>query len=115
MSQPISNTHTPGPWIWTEEGYSLRPECPQPDTHDIHTILDLEMRGCGFAGSKLEDSLQEDKANHALIAAAPELLEALTIAEEFMRGFECDQAQTGMEIKLAIIRHALSKGTGQHE
>ncbi|HQS59754.1 MAG: hypothetical protein B7Y56_03145 [Gallionellales bacterium 35-53-114] len=115
MSQPINITYTPGPWIWSEEGYSLRPEFPQPDTHHIHTILDLEMCGCGFAGSKLEDSLKEDKANHALIAAAPELLEALSIAEEFMRGFEGDEAQVGMEIKLAIIRHALSKARGQHE
>lgn len=116
MEQPVSNNaHTPGPWQWSESGYSLRPEFPQPDTHHIHTILEISSLGYGFIGSKPEDVLQENKANHALIAAAPELLEALTMAEEFISGFEGDEAQTGIEIKLAIMRQALAKARGEYE
>lgn len=114
MTQPNSaNVHTPGPWKWSNEGYSLRPEFPQPDTHHIHTIFEVDTFGWGFVGSTLEDSLKESDANRALIEAAPILLDALIVAEEFMRGFEGDEAQVGMEIKLAILRSAIAKAKGE--
>ena len=83
--------------------------------HHIHTILEVDSKGYGFAFSGLEGTLREGEANSALIAAAPELLQALVIAEEFMCGFEGDEAQTGLEINLAIVRQAIAKARGEYE
>jgi len=66
---------TPGPWRW--DGYSLRPANPNPDAHAVHTILEAEHLAWGFAGSDLAACLAEDVANRHLIAAAPDLYEAL--------------------------------------
>lgn len=44
--------------------------------------------------------------------AAPELLEALLIAESFMAGFEDDESQEGIQDNLRQIRAALAKATG---
>lgn len=44
-----------------------------------------------------------------LLAAAPELLEELEAAEEFMAGFEGDETQDGINSKLASIRAAIAK------
>ena len=99
--------HTPGPWRW--DGHSLLPCNPDYKSHAVHTILEADNFAWGFVSSKLEDVLPEDEANRALIAAAPELLEALTFAEQFMSGFEGDAAQDGIDAKLTTIRIALSK------
>ena len=52
------------------------------------------------------------EANARLISAAPELLTALERAEGFIRGFEDDESQEGMEYLLATIRHAIVKAGG---
>lgn len=51
-------------------------------------------------------------ANARLIAAAPELLEALNLAELFMSGFEGDSMQVELEGQLRKIRAAIAKATG---
>lgn len=105
MSREIK--HTPGPWKW--EGNALLPLNPEPDLHAVHTILEVDQFAWGFTFSKLEPLLAEDAANRALIASAPELLEALTAAEEFISGFEDDQAQVGINEQLSAMRIVLSK------
>lgn len=104
---PREIKHTPGPWKW--EGHALRPLNPEPNLHAIHTIFEVDHFAWGFAFSKLEPLLAEDEANRALIASAPELLEALTAAEEFISGFEDDQAQDGINEQLTAMRIVLSK------
>lgn len=70
--------HTPGPWKWN--GYSLRPENPNPDAHAVHTILEVDTFAYGFVDSDLAATTAECAANRALIEAAPDLLDALHMA-----------------------------------
>jgi hypothetical protein len=53
----------------------------------------------------------ETAANARLIAAAPDLLEALIMAELFMLGFDGDETQEGMSSKFVQIRAAIAKAT----
>lgn len=71
-------THTPGPWKW--DGYSLRPTNPDPEHSAVHTIIDAENTGLGFTGSDYKATIAESDANLALIAAAPQLLDAARAA-----------------------------------
>lgn len=48
-----------------------------------------------------------------IIAAAPNVLAALRIAEDFMSGFEGDELQDGIDEKLATIRAAIAKAEGR--
>ena len=73
-----SASHTPGPWKW--DGYSLRPVNPDPDTHAVHTILEVDNFAYGFIASELAATIAEDNANRALIEAAPTMLDALHMA-----------------------------------
>lgn len=73
-----SAMHTPGPWKW--DGYSLRPASPDPDTHAVHTILEVDNFAYGFIASELSATIAEDNANRALIEAAPVMLDALHMA-----------------------------------
>jgi hypothetical protein len=65
---------TPGPWEW--DGFALKPKNPDPARHAVHTILEGETRAWGFVDTDYQVVLREDEGNRALIAAAPELLEA---------------------------------------
>lgn len=70
----MSSRHTPGKWVWN--GHAL-----QPQTHDhtkgaVHTILEVETFAWGYLDSDRQATRLEDEANRAVIAAAPELLEA---------------------------------------
>lgn len=71
------NNHTPGPWVIYDDG------------HDEDTASDIIMARVGdenydIAEMSTERPLRERKANAALIAAAPDLLAALSDAVEFM-------------------------------
>ena len=104
--------HTPGPWHW--DGRPLIPDVPNPDGSAVHTILDSDGNTYGYLMSDWRATSAESEGNRRLIAASPDLLDALQIAEDFMSGFEDDEMQTGMGIKLAIIRAAICKATGGH-
>ncbi|KUE88912.1 hypothetical protein ASL20_09835 [Cupriavidus necator] len=78
----------------------------------MHTILEAETLGWRYLSSDLDTALRESEANMRLIAAAPELRDALKLAEEFVAGFENDDCQIGIGIKLAIIRSAIAKADG---
>lgn len=111
MNTTAKPKHTPGPWTWN--GHGLVPVNPDPDQHAVHTLLDVDTFAYGFVCSEIHDVIAEDKANRALIAAAPDLLAALLIAEEFISGFEDDEAQEGMAAKLGTIRAAIAKAEGR--
>ena len=84
--------HTPGPWVWVEPLHVLN------SAHG--KILDhAAYEGMWFA----RYSRAEDEANARLIAAAPDLLNALTVLADAAeaRGMPCDAA-----------RAAIAKATG---
>ena len=65
-------THTPGPWR-PYENPSLEPD----NAHAIGVTMDRDVRNDVAACNLLGLDLDECKANARLIAAAPDLLEAL--------------------------------------
>ncbi len=76
----MTTKHTPGPWRWTDN--SLAPVDPRPDDHSVAVIL--EDGDCyGFVAAETVDVLAEQDANRRLIAAAPDLLEALIAEQEW--------------------------------
>lgn len=91
--------HTPGPWSVSEEwdGTSIK----AGQFHVTHTI-----QSCGFHSEEEDKAVTQ--ANARLIAAAPELLEALrALAEEAfanMRG--------GRQDLIDDARAAIAKATG---
>ena len=70
-------THTPGPWVASDNGHILVDE----ESSYWQRRLEYANRGNGVEGWRIASMesmwTQEDKANARLIAAAPDLLEAL--------------------------------------
>lgn len=107
--------HTPGPWIW--DGNTLQPEQRDPERSQVHTILDAE-GGCGFLGSDWRETVTELDADRQLIAAAPELLEALKRLHANMTSQDLErQAARPTEDEylacMAAAAAAIAKATGQ--
>jgi len=90
----MTTAHTPGPWF--ASGTDVKPLGNRP-------LI------C-WTGTP-ERALPEARANARLIAAAPRLLAALAIAEEFMSGFEDDETQEDMAAKMTEIRAAIAAAT----
>jgi len=102
------HSHTPGPWRY----------CPQngSPTTGQHMIAGAkpgylaEVRDCGSG---------DVKANARLIAAAPDLLAALQVAEKFMEiasDWNMDEAEINGEMRstydwLEVVRAAIAKAT----
>ena len=109
----MSARHTPGPWILTTEateveGVNVR------FSIDSHTHISI----CGGQSQEhMKDAIYEDecRANARLIAAAPELLEALKQAEAALaRCFGAHKAEEGDRHRaLATCRAARAKATGE--
>jgi len=103
--QPAKAQHTPGPWAWSD-GHTLRAVTPNPDASSVHTILSSDGRECGYLGSNFRATLAELDADKQLIAAAPDLLEAL---------IELRDCTTYWNVPLGIVAHindAITKATG---
>lgn len=100
--------HTPGPWVW--DGYSLKPANPDPNNYSVHTIIEAENIGWGFLCSDHAKSRAESDANLALIAAAPDLLDAARAAEAVFATQKWLEASTDPEaIALFKLRAAIAK------
>jgi len=98
----MSPRHTPGPWHW--DGNTLMPVKPDPSKSHVHSILDAE-GGYGFLGSVSTKTLAELDADRALIAAAPDLLEAGAYALEVLNRNRGKQArQRANELAVALAR-----------
>lgn len=111
--QPNDSKHTPGPWAW--DGYSLRPANADPDTHAVHTVIGAEHFGWGFVMSDPAKTRAESAANLALIAAAPELLEAARAAEAVLgRQKWCSGSTDPEAVALSKLRAAIAKAGGSH-
>lgn len=98
----MSAKHTPGPWAIDGCG-SLG------NLDVIYGSGRITMMECE------NDEISDDElfANAALIAATPDLLEALDRAEAFISGFEDDDTQEGVTEMLAAIRVAIAKAKGE--
>ena len=75
----MTAAHTPGPWHWPNDSSELCPVDPDPDRSAVSSILHAD-GGYGFLGRANSETLAELDANRRLIAAAPELLDALRAA-----------------------------------
>ena len=97
--------HTPGPWKW--DGHMLVPETRDPDQHAVHTIIGRYHSAHGFIGSELNAVIQEDDANRALIAAAPELFKAAKLVYD-----EMSAVGELSPLTFELLAAALDKATG---
>lgn len=92
----MSSAHTPGPWkAHFEEAYYVT----GPDLGRVAMMMNLK-GAHGMAGRR---SGEESAANARLIAAAPDLLEAL---QAVTVGYRCP------DIWLGQVRAAIAKATG---
>lgn len=96
--------HTPGPW-------AFKP-------HEMGTFVRCEK---GYIISGPVNERPGHEANARLIAAAPELLEALKVAEQFMAiasDWNIDEAEINGEMRstydwLDLVRAAIATATGE--
>jgi uncharacterized NAD-dependent epimerase/dehydratase family protein len=99
--------HTPGPWT------ALPEECDNPYVRIRGTRLGRRFKIANVMNAGYDDQhereVEETRANAALIAAAPELLEALQ--EVFMIGDRLVSDVYGYEFK-EKARAAIAKATG---
>lgn len=99
--------HTPGPWRLSETA-SDSVVCDVNSGHDHPDVIAY------YGGHLIAESIHND-ANRALIAAAPDLLQALIeITDDYADRFDLDDKGTNTGIKSAIkrSREAISKATG---
>ena len=89
--------HTPGPWTNPEGSVSIF--CNYEDRPNISKVTDVH----GTLGA------EASVANARLIAAAPELLEALKTAISIMQDYDIDEALAG---EFDIFTDAWTKATG---
>ena len=102
----MSAAHTPGPWAEFE---------PTDTLHAVRSVLGKIVADVGYSGT-----IEGDKANARLIAAAPDLLEALCIAKKFMEiasDWSVDEAEINGDMRstydwLEIVNSAIAKATG---
>jgi hypothetical protein len=102
---------TPGPWAWGGD-FTLRPVNPDPTRSAVHTILSPD--GCfGFVDSDPAATLAEAERDRRLIAAAPELLDALRMAHRLiLRVAEAEGLADGSESPtMQAIEGAIAKAT----
>ena len=107
--------HTPGPWRIFEHSWSDTSVLAEGFDHAV-CLLDIN--------HATEESQASDEAvmaaNARLIAAAPDLLQALNIAAQFMSiasDWEIDVAEINGEMRsiyelLDVVRAAIAKATG---
>ena len=96
--------HTPGPWVECGQGTLLHPVTNNPITTEV-----VEAIGFGRIFEVYHYS-NENEANARLIAAAPELLEALIALESGVRNWISEGVSPEM---LASARAAIARAEGR--
>lgn len=99
--------HTPGPWTT-----KFRRHVNFEENSHIHLLTDKEGFNIGLLSSWVNDpeTKLEAKANALLIAAAPDLLEAL---EELLLAWdECQNPRDGVA---EHARSAIARAKGEHQ
>lgn len=70
--------HTPGPWTnsgWSSVSYQIHGD------GEIIAVINTSYKKTGYGDDEIKAAIKEQQANASLISAAPELLEALEIAD----------------------------------
>lgn len=100
--------HTPGPWRWTESG-----RLGSVNTAEIRSIaVILNSDGCLVYRDAADGWDDEQAANLALIAAAPELLEALQGVIDLMENWHVLEGTPWMTKQFGDARRAIRKSEG---
>lgn len=88
--------HTPGPWVWTPESESIHGYSPEGEA--LVVVYELNT----------------NEADARLIAAAPELLEALILLEaEMVASGNANATDFGWPLAIQKTRAAIAKATGE--
>ena len=90
----MSALHTPGPWEWAEDVDGWGREGLSPDV----------------IRPTVNERIRVDDANARLIAAAPDLLDALKIAMDYM---SFHNGEYDCQDQLDLINAAIAKATGE--
>ena len=103
------NKHTPGPWIY---GPETGPDCTRIDAENGRVIAAVRSREITSwdQSRPIYSWSEEGAANSSLIAAAPELLEALKACNEAM------EYMSEYDIPITLpdqVRAAIAKATGE--
>lgn len=103
--------HTPGPWTH-DMGYIVA-----PDPHGIHPDIYIAEIAAEDSEGRIA-SHEEQLANAALIAAAPELLKALMDIEIWITGYvphniEAEDYIEGVSYELNAVRRVIAKAQAQ--
>lgn len=78
------------------------PQCPVAVVHEpLSGVANFESRS------------PRQEVWKRLFVAAPKLLRELKLAERFMRGFEDDEMQPGINARLSFIRAAIAEAEGR--
>lgn len=100
--------HTPGPWT-----VQFEREATNHTEDHRHDILDSQAKYLGrFTRSGMTD-YEESKANARLIAAAPELLEALEHTHTWLCEHFGDIGDGSMECLCQEVEAAIAKAKGE--
>ena len=111
----MSAKHTPGPWIVSCLDETERPGI---DAHHLNfTVVCYGVRNQDDEGIHGR-TIEEEMANARLIAAAPDLLEALLEAEAGLEFSGADKQPEGQfvpapTLALRIVRAAIAKAKGE--
>jgi len=118
------SAHTPGPWLIVQDddfaGLSIRSGNERDASHISYLQICADINGLRKKSEKYADT--EAQANARLIAAAPDMYEALKIARDYMsdaisyaqRAFEGHEETGGIPLmleELAQVDAALAKAS----
>lgn len=90
-------SHTKGPWKW-EDGY----------------IVDSQQVPYPVASVNAMGSIAESEANARLIAAAPEMLDALNLVLDYLHAFQEEEYSDERKLRV-LIEGIINKATGAQE
>jgi hypothetical protein len=96
------SAHTPGPWYATETNDIFADEDEGTGNDPIASVHDRE-------GSQTAEGILEGKANAKLIAAAPELVEALHAALSYLYAIGASERSGQGAAAVRAIKAALAK------
>ena len=102
-----NTTHTPGPWRTIESTNKTMRTVVGPDFPGQGYIADVNL-------CRTNDAQDVDgEANARLIAAAPELLEALNAASEWLNDMGCEHEEPDLSCVVCLVNAAINKAEGR--
>lgn len=100
--------HTPGPWFLHSDG-TIRVQQERPGAYAEPLCYASPWREESYQG---DDATDETMANGRLMAAAPELLDALRNLLGCGLANKIDHMDTGGQMAVSKVRAAIAKATG---